>query len=194
MMRRHFLFGVIFWGGFVPFALGSQLDSVDAGAEKVATIQRIESELVIDGELDEPEWDLAEPFSDFIQRDPRTGASPSEVTEVRLLYNDEYLYVGVYCFDSAGEKGIVVTEMRRDFSPRESDTFTIVLDTFDDDRNGVTFDINARGARADMQVGDDGAKRNREWDGIWYAKTKITERGWQAEIAIPFKTLRFGNE
>ncbi len=194
MMRRHFLFGVIFWGGLATFAWGSQLDSVDAGAKKTATIQRIESELVIDGELDEPEWDLAQPFSDFIQRDPRTGASPSEVTEVRLLYNAEYLYVGVYCFDSEGEKGIVVTEMRRDFSPRESDTFTIALDTFDDDRNGVVFDINARGARRDMQLGDDGAKRNREWDGIWYVKTQITERGWQAEIAIPFKTLRFGHE
>ena len=194
MMRPHLLFGVIFWVGLATFASGSQRDLVDGDQEKTTTIQRIESDLVIDGELDEPEWELAEPFSDFIQRDPRTGASPSEVTEVRLLYNDEYLYVGVYCFDSEGEKGIVVTEMRRDFSPRESDTFTIALDTFDDDRNGVVFDVNARGARADMQVGDDGAKRNREWDGIWYAQTKITERGWQAEIAIPFKTLRFGNE
>ena len=91
MLRRHFVFGVIFWGGLVSFVLGSQLDLVDTGAEKTATIQRIESELVIDGELDEPEWDLAQPFSDFIQRDPRTGASPSEVTEVRLLCNDESL-------------------------------------------------------------------------------------------------------
>ena len=125
MLRRRFLFGVIFWVGLATVTSGSQRDLVDGDQEKTTTIQRIESDLVIDGELDEPEWELAEPFSDFIQRDPRTGASPNEVTEVRLLYNDEYLYVGVYCFDSEGEKGIVVTEMRRDFSPRESDTFTI---------------------------------------------------------------------
>jgi hypothetical protein len=100
MMRRLLLFGVILWGGWATFALGFQRDLDDGDQEKTATIQRIESELLIDGELDEPEWDLAQPFSDFIQRDPRTGASPSEVTEVRLLYNHEYLYVGVYCFDS----------------------------------------------------------------------------------------------
>ena len=89
-MRRHLLFGVILWGGLATFVLGSQRDLVDGDQEKTATIQRIEGDLLIDGELDEPEWDLAQPVRDFIQRDPRTGASPSEVTEVRLLYYDEY--------------------------------------------------------------------------------------------------------
>ena len=62
---------------------------------------------------------------------------------------------------------------------------------FDDDRNGIGFGTNPKGARRDLQTGADGFSRNEDWDGVWYVKAKITEQGWQAEFAIPFKTLRF---
>ena len=174
--------------------LGLQLGPSGADQEKVITTSRIENSIVVDGILDEPEWNLAQPVMDFIQRDPRTGEPATERTEVRLLYDDQNLYLGVYCFDSAGSKGIVVNDIRRDFDPRDSDGFVIILDTFDDDRNGFMFNFNALGAKFDMQAGDNGRKRNSDWDGIWYVKTQITESGWQAEVAIPFKTLRFSNQ
>jgi hypothetical protein len=155
------------------------------------TAVRIEGEIVVDGELDEAEWRHAEPATDFIQRLPYTGRPATERTEARLLYDDRNLYVGVYCFDSAGPEGIVVKDIKRDFMTLESDGFQIVIDTFNDDRNSFLFAVNPAGGRWDMQIGADGAAGNRHWEGIWYSKTRITEAGWQAELAIPFKTLRF---
>ena len=159
--------------------------------ERTITALRLESTITVDGDLDEQEWRLAEPASDFIQQDPHTGQPSTERTEVRLLYDDENLYVGVYCFDSAGIEGLVVNQVNRDFSGTENDGFGVLLDTFDDDRNGFSFQTNPQGAKSDSQVGGDGSSYNRDWDVIWQVQTKITEAGWQAEIAIPFKSLRF---
>ena len=191
MIRRHLLLGLILFAEASTSGYGSQLDPVKNTKEKEITARRIQKEIVIDGELDEPEWDLTEAVSDFLQQEPHTGEPASEYTEVRLLYDDQNLYVGVYCFDSEGEKGITVTDMRRDFAPFDNDSFLIVLDTFNDNRNGVLFNTNARGAKSDQEMSDDGGKRNRDWDAIWDVKTKITQSGWQAEMAIPFKSLRF---
>ena len=160
-------------------------------AKKTITALRVESTITIDGELDEQEWALAEPATDFIQQNPHTGEPSTERTEVRLLYDDENLYVGVYCFDSAGPEGLVVNRVNRDFPGFDDDGFGILLDTFDDNRNGFVFNTNPQGAKSDSQVGSDGSSYNRDWDAIWHVQSKITEAGWQTEIAIPFKSLRF---
>ncbi len=152
---------------------------------------RIEADIVIDGEMDEPEWQQAEPIFDFTQQEPFIGESASERTEVRLLYDDDNLYIGIYCFDSAGEKGLVFNDVRRDFPPFENDVFGVLLDTFDDNRNGFLFSTNPKGAKRDGQVGGDGTTNNFDWDVSWDVRSKITKQGWQAEMAIPFKSLRF---
>jgi hypothetical protein len=159
--------------------------------DRKVTALYTEGEIVVDGNLDEDEWDLAQPATDFIQNDPLTGEPATEQTEVRILYDDETLYVGVYCFDSAGEDGLVLTEVRRDYSPRESDHFSAIFDTFDDNRNGFIFGSNPGGAKREGQAGGDGADVNFDWDTIWEVKTQITESGWQIEMAIPFTSLRF---
>ncbi|MBI4456688.1 MAG: carbohydrate binding family 9 domain-containing protein [Acidobacteria bacterium] len=174
-------------------ALGSDIRSNDTRNKK-ATAMRIESgKIAVDGELNESEWSLAQPIRDFLQQEPHSGEPPTERTEVRLLYDDQNLYVGVYCFDSEGKNGIIANDLRRDFPPFDGDTFLMVLDTFHDKRNGILLNTNPGGAQFDEQIGADGANINSDWDGIWYVKTKITESGWQAEEAIPFKTLRFRN-
>ncbi len=162
-------------------------------SDKRISAAHIESTIVVDGNLDEPEWQLVEPAGDFIQKEPRQGEPATEPTEVRLLYNDDTLYLGVFCFDSAGAEGIVLTDITRDYSDSINDHFAVVLDTFDDDRNGFLFGTNPGGAKRDAQFGAQGSP-NFDWDGIWHVKTRITESGWQAEIAIPFKTLRFRAE
>ena len=162
-----------------------------AAGEKNLTAVYISSPMVIDGNLDETEWSLARPARDFTQREPRDGGPATERTEVRLLYDDENLYVGVYCFDSAGKEGLIVPDVRRDYRPDQGDHFAMVLDTFDDNRNGFVFATNPRGAVRDGQAGGDGMVHNFDWNAIWYVRSKITELGWQAEMAIPFKTLRF---
>ena len=152
---------------------------------------RVESAITVDGKLDEGDWALAEPATDFIQQNPQTGQPSTERTEVRLLYDDENLYVGVYCFDSAGPEGLVVHQVTRDFPGFEEDQFGVILDTFQDNRNGFIFNTNPQGAKSDAQVGGDGTSYNRNWDTIWHVQSRITEAGWQTEIAIPFKSLRF---
>jgi len=195
MVRWRHVLSLAVMGGSAASTFGLQLDPTGADQEKIVTARRIQQAIVIDGTLDEPQWELAEPVRDFFQQEPSNGEPVSELTEVRLLYDDQNLYVGIYCFDSEGEKGIVINDIRRDFlRPLDNDGFAILLDTFDDNRNAFFFNANARGAKSDQQIGDDGGKRNRDWDGIWHVKTKINESGWQAEMAIPFKTLRFPNK
>ncbi len=161
--------------------------------EKKVTAVHIQASIVIDGNLDEPEWSLAQPATDFIQQEPLMGEPSTERTEVRILYDDENLYIGVYCFDSRGPEGITITDISRDYAPRETDTFTMVFDTFHDKRNSFIFGTNPGGAKRDGQTAGDSERRNYDWDTVWYVETKITEQGWQAEIAIPFRSLRFSD-
>jgi hypothetical protein len=149
-----------------------------------------DAKITIDGELDEPIWQTAEPAKDFIQRDPNTGAPAREPTEVRILYDHQNLYIGIYCHESNPD-GIIVNNIRRDFPPNDQDSFAFLLDTFHDRRSGYTFNTTPRGGQRDQQFTDTGRATNANWDGVWYSESKIHETAWVAEIAIPFKTLRF---
>ena len=114
-------------------------------------------------------------------------------TEVRLLYDDRALYIGVFAKDpEPGE--IIVNELRKDFNTGSADGFQVVIDTFRDERNGYQFAINPGGAKWDSQMSNEGRDQNANWDGIWDVATRIGEDGWYAEIEIPFKTLKFGPE
>jgi hypothetical protein len=161
-----------------------------AADDKRVSASYTESPIVIDGNLDELQWSQVKPATDFVQKNPRPGEPATETTEVRILYDEENLYLGIRCFDSAGEDGITVTDMTRDYSDSQNDHFAVVLDTFDDDRTGFLFATNPTGAKRDAQISSQG-NPNFDWDTIWHVKTQINYQGWQAEIAIPFKTLRF---
>jgi len=164
---------------------------------------RVDRTPTIDGSLDEAVWQRAAIIDDFIQQEPREGEAASERTEVRVMYDGRNLLVGVHAFDSAAD-GIVATEMRRD-SDRllDEDNFQLILDTFNDSRNGYMFVTTPLGAKLEQQISEEGegntraglinANVNRNWDGIWDVSTRRTEDGWTAEIAIPLTTLRFAD-
>jgi hypothetical protein len=144
----------------------------------------------IDGRLDEPAWQQAQRISNFTQRELNFGAPASERTEVAVLFDEDALYIGFWCYDS-DPGGIRAPAMARDFSFGSDDNVEIVLDTFDDDRNGYLFVTNPNGARSDALVADNGGVVNRDWDGVWMVRTSRTLEGWFAEFRIPFSTLRF---
>ena len=125
-----------------------------------------------------------------MQSEPTQGVPASEDTEVRLLFDSENLYVGILCRDRT-PSAIVATQLARDAELDVDDHVTIVLDTFFDQRNGFFFVVNPAGARADGQISNNARELELDWDGIWDARTQITAEGWAAEVAIPFKTLRF---
>jgi len=151
---------------------------------------KIPSPITVDGLLSEGFWKEAQPISRFTQREPNEGEPSSEPTEIRILYDDQYLYLGVVCFDSQPDK-IVANEMRRDSDLKDNDYFEIFIDTFHDHRNAFYFVINPLGARRDALIRDEGSNINWNWDGIWLVKVRRNNQGWTAEIAIPFYTLRF---
>ncbi|MBM3809658.1 MAG: RluA family pseudouridine synthase [Acidimicrobiia bacterium] len=146
--------------------------------------------VVVDGTLDEEVWKRAAPAIDFIQADPLEGQPATELTEVRVAYDGDYLYIGATCRDS-NPAGMVVNEIRKDFAGRDQDTFEVLLDTFADRRNGFVFSTNSAGAKADTQVTNEGRDVNTNWDAVWWVAARRTADGWTAEFRIPFKTLRF---
>jgi hypothetical protein len=171
--------------GQVPEAF--DLQAVRA-ARRIAAV-RIAEAIRIDGILDESAWELARPATDFYQQRPAEFAPASRPTEVRFLYDDATLYVGARMFDEAPHL-LITNELRRDFSGFSNDLFAVVLDTFLDERTGYGFLTNPGGAKRDTLALENG-RNNANWDGVWFLETAVTDGGWTAEFAIPFKTLRF---
>lgn len=149
-----------------------------------------DEEIKLDGQLIEEAWKKAERISSFTQRELHIGQPASEKTEVAFVYNEEFIHIGVWCYDSEPEK-IVAKELKRDFSYGLDDNFIVILDTYLDQRNGFMFVINPNGARADLQVFNNGGSTNIYWNGVWDTRTTITDEGWFAEIRIPLYTLKY---
>lgn len=105
----------------------------------------------VDGLLDDTAWDEAEPLARFVQAQPDEGADASERMEVRVLYDDEAIYIGARLWDSS-PRDVVASVLRRDEDHRDNDAFAVTLDTYHDHRNGYFFETNALGARFDAQI------------------------------------------
>jgi hypothetical protein len=161
--------------------------------EKRLSAIRASGAIMLDGALDEAAWSEAPVANGFIQNDPREGTPATYDTEVRVLYSDDALYFGVWARDEEPSK-IIVSDLKKDYGTGGSDGFRIVLDTFHDGRNGYQFATNPAGAKWDSQMANEGRDNNANWDGIWDVKTSITETGWFAEVWIPFRTLKFGEQ
>jgi len=170
----------------LPMAVHAQV-AQDAGG-KVITARLIAQRITLDGRLDEATWKDASPLSEFTQRELVEGAPATEKTEVRILYDEENLYIGVKCFDS-DPGGIIHREMARDADIDTDDNFTVVLDTFADKRNGYYFRTNPNGVIKDGLVAN--GVLDESWNGVWDVRSAMLADGWSAEMLIPFKTLRF---
>jgi hypothetical protein len=144
----------------------------------------------IDAVLDEPGWSSIAPIGRLLQQEPNPESDPTEETEIRVLYDEDNLYFGILCRDRE-PSAIIATQLGRDANFDVDDRIVVLVDPFFDFRNGFFFEVNPQGARADGQVANNAEQRSLEWDGIWEAAARVTDQGWIAEIAVPFKTLRF---
>ncbi|HEX7282970.1 MAG TPA: carbohydrate binding family 9 domain-containing protein [Vicinamibacterales bacterium] len=144
--------------------------------------------IVLDGRLDEEVWSRAVPARDFIQQDPDNGKPATEPTEVRILFTDTALYMGVTAYDSEPEKWLGYSRRRDDFLSSD-DRFMWNIDTFNNQQTGYFFEMNPSGLMGDAVRGAN--FNNRQWDGIWTGKAHRSEIGWTLEIEIPFSTLNF---
>ena len=163
---------------------------------QTAKAYRVDHAPRLDGTLNDPLWQKATPVSAFSQREPFEGQSPTEKTEVRVLYTRSTVFFGVACFDS-NAAGIVATELRRDVSQELDDYFEIIIDSAHDRRNAYVFQVNPLGTQRDALIteeqrtdtglgdGDSG------WDGVWTSEARVSQHGWTLTVGIPFATLNF---
>lgn len=158
-------------------------------AQPVIQAVKIDTPPHIDGNVMEELWDKAYVVSDFYQREPNLGAPVSQKTEFLVCYDEQNIYFAVKCWDDPQK--ITAKEMARDVSLGNDDRIQIILDTYLDKRNGYWFQIGPRGSIGDALISENGAVFNKEWDGLWTGKASIKDYGWEAEVAIPFKSMGF---
>ncbi len=182
----------------------SSVIGADNPARPHVRAMRVDKAPILDGEVVHDEsYALSEPVTEFWQTTPNSGAAASERTEVRIVYTDRALYIGVTCFDREPD-AIIVSDSRRDAPLDETDSFSLILDTYLDGQNGFVFGTNPAGIEYDAQVSNEGqggfgARQqsgsgggfNINWDGSWDVRASVNEHGWSAEFEIPFRTLRF---
>ncbi len=186
------------------FAQATYTGEADSPALPHIHAMRVEQPPALDGEVVHDEaYALSEPITEFWQTTPNYGEPASERTEIRIVYTDRALYIGVTCFDREPD-AIIVSDSRRDAPLDETDSFTLILDTYLDGQNGFVFGTNPAGIEYDAQVSKEGQGGfggrqqsgsgggfNINWDGSWDVRASVNEHGWSAEFEIPFRTLRF---
>jgi len=158
-------------------------------AQPTAKAIRVTTPPTIDGHINDAAWEQAYKVDQFVQREPNFGEPTSEKTIVSVCYDNNFLYFAVKCYDDP--KKITAKEMARDVSLGNDDRVQIILDTYLDHRNGYWFQIGPRGSIGDALISENGASMNKEWDALWTGKSSINDEGWEAELAIPFKTIGF---
>ncbi|RLD80490.1 MAG: hypothetical protein DRJ10_07335, partial [Bacteroidetes bacterium] len=149
-----------------------------------------EEQIKLDGKLNEACWLNAPIIENFTQREQNEGEPATERTKIAVVYTTNEIYFGIWCFDKEPDK-ISAQQMARDFSWRSDDNVEIIISPFNDNRNGYLFVTNPNGAMADVWIGDEGQDFNMSWNGVWDVAVERNEKGWFAEMVIPFTTLKF---
>jgi len=142
----------------------------------------------IDGVVEEEEWRAAPVLTDFIQFQPERGAPSTHRTEVRVLYDSVAVYVAMRAWDS---EPVIAQLTRRDAPLDEDDAFAVLLDTYQDRQSAYFFAVNALGTQTDLRIANDGRTQDASWDAPWTVRARITDEGWEAEITIPFSSVRY---
>ena len=161
---------------------------------------RVREAIRVDGVLDERAWSHASAAVDLRQREPREGEAATERTEVRVLYDDTALYVAVRALDREPAK-VIARILQRDRILANGldnmarwtgdDGVAVLLDPFHDHRNAFVFATNPNGAEFDALITDESPSYNADWRAVWRVAARRTADGWAAELAIPFRSLRY---
>ncbi len=163
----------------------NSIDKKQGQAKKIETAPRI------DGIQDDVCWTESEIFTDFRQYEPFSGEASRLKTEVRIVYNDEAIFVCAINFDHAPDS------IRTQLGPRDGDRsiiadyFNIDIVPYNDGINGYSFKLSASGVQSDIKRSSGAGGRDLNWDAVWHSAVRITEDGWIAEFKIPFSAIRF---
>lgn len=176
------------------FSVQSQSIFPPPAANKKLKIEAVKAteKILIDGKLLEKDWTNCIAAANFIQSYPNEGKAASYSTEVKILYDNENIYIGAIC-KNPGNK-IFVQDLRRDFSYANNELFGVFFDPFQDVQNPVpSFLVTPYSSQRDLLIYDDRIF-DLKWDAVWSAKSAITDSSWSTEIAIPWSTLRYPSD
>lgn len=157
--------------------------------DKNLVLKKIESEINVDGIID-PVWGEADSIVDFFQLSPYFNQPPSVKTIAKVLTTDDALYSLIICYQNI-EDIQASSGLLDDFT---GDIVSIMLDTFDDKKTAYKFAVSASGVKMDSRLLDDARNRDYNWDGIWFANSKIYNWGYVVEIQIPYKSIKYNKE
>ena len=180
-----------------------------AGQTRIATPRFVNPDVSIDGRIDESVWDGAALLTGFTQYDPSEGVPASQRTEVRVFVSDDAIYFAIKAFES-DPSGIRATMTERDQVTRSNDYVRVILDTFNDQRRGYAFSVNPYGVQQDgiwLEGGSSGRRGGGRFGGggfsrppiddnpdfIWDSGGRLTDQGYEVELSIPFKSVRFAD-
>lgn len=186
---KQILLTLLIFKSIFSFAQDAEIFKPDSVKKELEATQ-ISTSLRIDGLLSDAEWKKAKPSPRFTQIEPFQGKNPRNETDVKVLFNRQYLYFAIFARDSLGKKAIRATDFKRDFNVRQHDFVSLVFDGFNDKRNAMSLATNPYGVQRDLLSFDD-LYYDADWDGLWRVRTSRTDSGWVAEIAIPWQTLRY---
>jgi hypothetical protein len=177
-------------GGASPAsAQAASADSDGAAGDATAlTAARRTGEVEIDGRLTEDAWADAPVASEFVQGEPREGASPAQPTEVRVLYDDEALYVGARLHEPS--RSAIADQLVRRDEEGQYDYFEVLLDPNLDRQTGYRFRVSAAGVQRDAFVSRD-SREDVNWDAVWRSAVGIGDEGWTVEFRIPLSQIRY---
>lgn len=183
-------------GGETPnYGVDTIKEDVRRGTVEDPTMNAIRIEdnslVKLDGFLDESVWANAPYATDFTQRFPVDGGTPSQRTEAKILYTDSHIFVGMMAYESAPDS-ITKALFRRDGN-EASDWVYVSFDSYNDKRTAFTFAVNPTGVQKDILYFDDNGE-DILWDAVWEAEAKITNEGWSVEMKIPLSQLRFSSK
>ena len=181
------LFGTVLVMAFIATA-GTPSRELTAQSAAPITLPRLTGPIVLDGTPDEAAWQ-AIPALPLTMYAPVFRGVPTQRSEIRVAYDDQYLYAAGWFYDT-DPKGIRVNSLYRD-RWNGDDALAIYIDPFNDNQNAKWFGTSAGGMRFDVLLSDDGSTSNGSWDAFWDARTSITGEGWFAEVRIPFSTIGF---
>lgn len=189
MDKCFVLLCMLFISSFYGYAQEDKIFPPPANPVEITATKAI-GKVKIDGLLDEEDWRKAPPITDFFRMEPTQGEKILHETEVKVLFDDKNLYIGAFCMDSSGKKGLRIQDLKRDFTYGENDLFGVQIDAQNTKQYAVSFQTTPYGNQRDLQVFNGNTKDN-DWNALWNVKTTRTDNGYYAEFAIPFKSLRY---
>jgi len=188
------LFGLTSHTGILAQSIPGSAESIEGTSDPGSTLQAVRTNqpIRIDGLLNEAIWQEAQPITGFRQRWPADGSPATERTEVRVAYDDRAIYFGMIMFDSEPEK-IMRSILHREGRIDKDDSVIIALDTYHDRRSAYIFEMNPLGTQEDAHFTNEQLVFPDDWmwEGVYQSDARISDRGWELEVAIPHTTIRF---